>query len=284
MALGKGGARVLVDALVGVLRSRGGELRCAAEVEKIVVEGGRATGVVLAGGERIDAVRAVVANLTPTVLARLLADPPRAVARYRYAPGTLMIHLALDGPVPWSAAGAGDSVYVHVGPYLEDMALAYQQAAAGRLPERPTLVVGQPTVVDPSRAPEGKHVLWIQARVVPGAVDWEREREPFADRVLAQLEEYAPGLGSLILGRHVLSPVDLERANPNLVGGDQLAGSHHAFQHFFLRPLPGWTRYRTPVERLYQCGASTWPGAGVGAGSGYLLGKQLARKKNAPSR
>jgi phytoene dehydrogenase-like protein len=285
MALGKGGARVLVDALAGALRARGGELRCGAEVERIVVEGGRATAVVLGGGERLAAGRAVIANLTPTVLARLLADPPPAAARYRYGPGTLMVHLALDGPVPWVAPAAVSSAYVHVAPYLDDMALAYQQAAAGLLPERPTLVIGQPTVVDPTRAPEGKHVLWIQVRVVPGALDWERERERFADRVLDQLETYAPGLRALILGRHVLSPADLERANPNLVGGDQLAGSHHAFQHFFLRPLPGWTRYRTPVERLYLCSAATWPGAGVGAGAGYLLAKQLAgRTKNASSR
>jgi phytoene dehydrogenase-like protein len=173
---------------------------------------------------------------------------------------------------------------VHVAPSLDEMALAYQQAAAGLLPERPTLVVGQPTAVDRSRAPAGKHVLWIQVRVVPGALDWAREREAFADRVLDQLEEYAPGLRRLVLARHVISPADLERANPNLVGGDQLAGSHHAFQNFFLRPLPGWTRYRTPVERLYLCGAATWPGAGVGGGSGYLLAKRLARNRNAPSR
>jgi phytoene dehydrogenase-like protein len=221
------------------------------------------------------------------VLAGLLAEPPPDVARYRYGPGTLMVHLALDDLPPWSAPAARGFAYVHVAPSLDAMALAYQQASAGLLPERPVLVVGQPTAVDPSRAPAGKHVLWIQARVVPGALrgdgageiearDWDAAKEAFADRVLALLELYAPGLRELVLARAVLSPADLERANPNLVGGDQLSGSHHAFQFFFLRPLPGWTRYRTPVERLYLCGAATWPGAGVGAGSGYLLGKQLA--------
>jgi phytoene dehydrogenase-like protein len=295
MVLGKGGARTLPDALASLLASLGGELRCGAEVARITVEGRRATGVELADGERLTA-RTVVANLTPTVLARLLARPPD-VARYRYAPGTLMVHLALDDLPPWTAPGARESTYVHVGPYLDDMALAYQRAAAGLLPERPMLVVGQPTIVDPSRAPAGKHVLWIQARVVPGTIrgdalgeipttDWDEAKELFADRVLALLGGYAPGLAQRVLARHVLSPADLERANPNLVGGDQLAGSHHAFQHFFLRPLPGWTRYRTPVEGLYLCGAATWPGAGVGAGSGYLLGKQLTKRstKNASSR
>jgi phytoene dehydrogenase-like protein len=227
----------------------------------------------------------VVANLTPTVLARLLADPPPETARYRYGPGTVMIHLALEDLPAWRAGPeARGFAYVHVAPYLDDMALAYQQALAGRLPERPTLVVGQPTAIDPTRAPEGRHVLWVQVRVVPGGLDWDAAKEEYADRVLGQLEEYAPGLRSLVLSRCVLSPADLERANPNLVGGDSLAGSHHAFQHFFLRPLPGWTRYRTPIERLHLCGAATWPGAGLGAGSGYLLGKQLTRKRNAPSR
>jgi phytoene dehydrogenase-like protein len=288
MALGKGGARTMIDALVGMLRRRGGELRCGAEVERILVEGGRAVGVELAVGEPLRARRAVIANLTPTVLARLLADPPD-VSGYRYGPGTLMVHLALDDVAPWASADARRSAYVHVAPYLEDMALAYQRATAGLLPERPTLVVAQPTVVDPSRAPDRKHVLWVQARVVPASIagdaageiearSWDEATEPFADRVLDLLEAYAPGLRRLVLGRHVLSPLDLERANPNLVGGDQLSGSHHAFQHFFLRPLPGWSRYRTPVERLYLCGAATWPGAGVGAGSGYLLAKALIRR------
>ncbi|HZQ64921.1 MAG TPA: NAD(P)/FAD-dependent oxidoreductase [Gaiellaceae bacterium] len=285
MVLGRGGARVLPDALAGLLASLGGELVCGAEVDRIVVERGRATGVVLRGGERHQA-PTVIANLTPAALGRLV-DLPRSFARFRYGPGTLMVHLALDGPVPWRAAEAGGFAYVHVGPYLDDMSLAYQRALAGLLPERPTLVVGQPTVVDPSRAPAGKHVLWIQARVVPGrikgdaageltATDWDEAKEPVSDRVLALLEEHAPGLGGLVLGRHVLSPADLERANPNLVGGDQLGGSHHPSQGFFLRPVPGWSRYRTPIEGLYVCGAGTWPGAGVGAGSGYLLGKRLA--------
>jgi phytoene dehydrogenase-like protein len=157
---------------------------------------------------------------------------------------------------------------------------------AGLLPERPTLVVGQPTAIDPSRAPNGKHVLWIQVRMVPAEIrgdaagtitstDWGEAKEAYADRVLSELETYAPGLGKFTLARHVLSPLDLERENPNLVGGDQLTGSHHPFQNFFLRPFPGWSRYRTPVDGLFMCGAGTWPGAGVGAGSGYLLARQL---------
>jgi phytoene dehydrogenase-like protein len=199
-----------------------------------------------------------------------------------------MIHLAMEDLPSWAASEAREYAYVHVGPYLEDMSLAYHQAMAGLLPERPTLVVGQPTAVDPTRAPEGKHVLWVQVRVVPSVIagdgansidahDWEAAKEPFADRVMEIIESYAPGTSAHVLRRHVLAPTDLEAANPNLVGGDSLGGSHHLMQHFFMRPFPGWTKYRTPITGLFMCGAGTWPGAGVGAGSGYLLGKQLTR-------
>jgi phytoene dehydrogenase-like protein len=105
---------------------------------------------------------------------------------------------------------------------------------------------------------------------------WDEAKAPYAERVLGILESYAPGLRGRILGQAVFSPLDLERENPNLIGGDNLSGSHHLDQNFFLRPVPGYSRYRTPVKNLYLCGASTWPGAGTGAGSGFLLAKMLA--------
>lgn len=293
MALGAGGARAMIDALEGLLAAEGGELRTSSPVERVQVRGGRAVGVVLGGGEELAADRAVIANLNPRVLFDGLVgggDVPAGFRRraqaFRFGPGTMMVHLALQALPPWRAPEAVGYSYVHVGPYMEDMSLAYHQAQAGLLPRRPTLVVGQPTVVDPTRAPEGKHVLWVQVRVVPGEIrgdaageiegrDWDEVKEAYADRVMAILEEHAPGVGNLVLGRHVLSPLDLERYNPNLVGGDSLGGSHHLMQNFFLRPFPGWSRYATPIEALYMCGSGTWPGAGVGAGSGYLLGKHL---------
>lgn len=295
MVLGKGGAASMIDGLTGLLRSLGGELRYEAEVDGVVVEGGAATGVTVAG-ERIGAERAVIANVVPSILfERLVPDDPSTAdirdrsRRYRYAPGTLMVHLAMSHLPDWQAGpSAGRSAYVHVGGYMDDMSRAYADAVAGLLPRRPTLVVGQPTTVDPSRAPDGRHVLWVQVRMVPSSIgadaageiaatDWEEAKEPFADRVMSILDEHAPGIGSKVLARHVMSPDDLEAVNPNLVGGDQLSGSHHPMQFFMFRPFPGWSRYRTPVERLYMCGAATWPGAGVGAGSGTLLGEQLTR-------
>jgi phytoene dehydrogenase-like protein len=106
--------------------------------------------------------------------------------------------------------------------------------------------------------------------------EWDAVKEAYADRVVVQIERYAPGLAARILARTVLSPADLERDNPNLVGGDSLAGSHHLDQNFLFRPAFGWSRYRTPIARLFMVGASTWPGAGTGAGSGFMLAKGLA--------
>jgi phytoene dehydrogenase-like protein len=127
----------------------------------------------------------------------------------------------------------------------------------------------------------------VQVRVLPakilgdakgeiGATNWDETKEAYAVRVLDILESYAPGLRRLVLARAVWSPLDLERENPNLIGGDNLSGSHHLDQNFFLRPVAGYSRYRTPVKGLYLCGASTWPGAGTGAGSGFMLAKMLA--------
>ena len=279
--LGKGGARKMIDALTGLYRELGGELRCSATVGEVIVDDGRATGVRLTDGEAVMARHAVIANLTPTVLfGKLIQNGvaqsvTRKALRYRYGPGTMMIHLALSGLPDWRGARAREFAYVHVAPSLDMMSRSYSDAMHGRLPEEPVMVVAQPTVFDASRAPSGKHLLSIQVRVVPAGIDWDALKETYADRLLTLLERYAPGVRQKILGRCVLSPLDLERANPNLVGGDSLSGSHHLAQQFIFRPFLGWSRYATPVRHLYLCGASTWPGAGVGAASGYLLGKLL---------
>jgi phytoene dehydrogenase-like protein len=177
--------------------------------------------------------------------------------------------------------------YVHLAPTLDQMARTYADAMAGLLPAEPVLVVGQPTSYDPARAPDGKHVLWLQVRVLPTVVKgdaagviapahWDQIKEAYADRVMALLERYAPGVSAQVLARKVHSPIDLERANPNLVDGDSLSGSHHLDQFFCFRPAFGHSRWRTPVQQLYMVGASTWPGAGTGAGSGYMLARDLA--------
>lgn len=280
MAIGHGGADTLTRALVSIIEENGGEVRCGSAVTEVTVEKSKARGVILASGEHVQAGRAVISNINPSLMPDLLPDlaSTKSVARAKgYEPGlaTMMIHLALDAPAPWINSQAAGFNYVHIGPYVDDMAMTYAQAASGSLPTSPTLVVGQPTVSDPSRAPHGKHILWVQVRVVPGELSdgrhWDDVREEYADRVLAILETYAPGLGSLVLKRFVLSPTDLQRHNASLVQGDSLGGSHHPAQFFFLRPVPGWGRHRTPVKDLYICGAGTWPGGGVSGASGAMV-------------
>jgi phytoene dehydrogenase-like protein len=306
MALGQGGADTIIRAMVKVIEQSGGELLTGCDVAAIDVQGGRATGVVLADGTRFGATRAVIANVHPRALhGRLLreAQAPAgsspsaesaiepalpAPARLRAGPGTMMIHLALRELPRWRAgAELSRYAYVHIAPTLDQMARTYREAMAGLLPAEPVLVVGQPTVYDPGRAPSGQHVLWLQVRVLPSEVrgdaagrlapaHWDALKEAYADRAMALLERHAPGTGAQVLARQVLSPADLERDNPNLVGGDSLSGSHHLDQFFCFRPAFGHSRWRTGVAQLYMVGASTWPGAGTGAGSGFMLAKDLA--------
>jgi phytoene dehydrogenase-like protein len=291
MVIGRNGADIIIAGMVRALEAAGGKVRLGAEAAHIVTDSGGATAVELQGGERIEASRAVIANLNPRVLVRLLATPPPAqvaMARLRPGPGTMMVHFALSDLPDWTAGSALKSfAYVHLAPSFAVMTRTYTEALAGMLPAEPVLVVGQPTAIDPGRAPPGKHVLWVQVRVLPAriagdalgriaATDWSSAKEPYADRVVDLIERYAPGFRAKILARTVLSPEDLERDNPNLVGGDSLSGSHHLDQNFLFRPAFGFSRYRSAVPRLYMIGASTWPGAGTGAGSGFMLAKALA--------
>jgi phytoene dehydrogenase-like protein len=293
IAIARGGASRLIEALAALGAEHGAELRTGAEVTRIHTREGRATAVELAGGERIEARRAVIAGVTPPILFGRLLTPEavpariaRAARRYRFGPGTLMVHLALSGAPRWSA---GEDLqrfaYVHIAPYVEDLAATYAQACAGVLPAEPLLVVGQTSAVDPSRAADG-NVLWVQVRALPAEISgdalgkiegrsWADAAEPYADRVLAKLERYAPGISELVLDRAVLSPADLQRHDPNLHGGDSIAGSMHLSQNFLLRPFPEVRDYETGIDGLLMLGASTWPGAGVNAISGYNVARKL---------
>ena len=265
LVVGRGGADTVIKSLVGALQAQGGELHLGTPVDTVSCTGNRARAVALRNGRTFEATRAVIAG-----------------------PGTMMVHYALSRLPDWTAGAALQRfAYVHLAPDFATMARAYDDARAGWLPAVPALVVGQPTALDPSRAPEGRHILWVQVRVLPAEVrgdaagniaagSWDDIKERYADRVEALIEGYAPGFKASVLGRAVLSPADLERDNVNLIGGDSLGGSHHLDQNFMFRPAFGWSRYKTPVKNLHLVGASTWPGAGVGAGSGFMLGKMLA--------
>lgn len=296
MVIGKGGADTIIRAMTSLFAAKGGTLLLEAPVAAIEMDGGRASGVRLADGRVLSARRAVISNVNPRVTFERLvpaeagaAGYRRALAGFRPGPAAMMIHLAMDDLPDWSAGAAlRQFAYVHIAPDLAMMNRVYSEAMSGLLPVEPALVVGQPTTLDPGRAPAGKHVLWVQVRVLPAqirgdaagviaATNWDEAKEAYADRALAIIERYAPGTLAKVRSRFVLSPADLEAENPSLIGGDSLSGSHHLAQNFLFRPAAGHSRYRTPVRNLYVCGAGTWPGAGTGAGSGYMLARMLAR-------
>jgi phytoene dehydrogenase-like protein len=301
MPVPRGGGSVLVDALVGVIEDAGGSVRRGADVERVVVAGeAGASAVRLADGETIGAERAVVCSTTPQQLyERLLDGAPvpeehrREARRFRFGRGEMQIHYALSERPDWQ----GDerlrtTALLHVTPGLDGVSRAVNEAERGLLPAEGTIVCGQPMVMDESRAPAGSWVLWIQLQELPGGrvkgdaageLDvgdgtWTDElKERYADRIEARLARHIPNLEAATLRRVVWSPADMEAANVNFVGGDIYAGSCALDQNLLWRPRPGLPGHRTAVPRLFHIGASTHPGPGLGAGSGYLVAKELLR-------
>jgi phytoene dehydrogenase-like protein len=293
MPVPRGGGSTLVHALGQLVREAGGDLRTGADVEQVLVSGGAATGVRLTGGEELRAGRAVIASVTPTQLyGRLLDGPAEYARRFRYGRGAMMIHIAMNEPPRWQGdPRLARTAIVHVTPGLDGVSRAVNEAERGLLPAEATIVAGQPMAVDPSRGPDGSWIVWIQLQEVPSHVQgdaaasidvgdgtWtERLREAYADRVVGRLAHHLENVESAQVGRVVLSPADLERTNVNFVGGDIYAGACTLDQNLLWRPLPSQPGHETPVDRLFHIGASTHPGPGLGAGSGYLVAKQLLR-------
>ena len=272
----EGGARAITDALVSCLRDRGGQVRLGARVDRVVVRHGRAVGVRVTGGEEI-AARVILAD---TDVASLLldlardADLPsrltRFLRRYPRGWGTFKMDWALDGQVPWSAEAARQSAVVHAGDSLDDLARFTSEVRAGRIPERPYLVIGQQSLADPTRAPAGGHTLWAYTRVPPSPDGgWAARAERLGDAIDARIEELAPGFRARILARRVVSPESLQAMDANLVGGDLGGGSNAWHRQLLFRPVFPWFRYRLPVERLYLCSSYAHPGAGVHGMCGF---------------
>jgi phytoene dehydrogenase-like protein len=297
MPVPRGGGGRLVDALVRLIEDHGGSCRTGAEVESIVVRNQAAEGVRTAAGDTIAAGKAVLANVTPTQLyGPLLGNPAGAVAdagrRFRYGRAEMQIHFALSEPPRWDGdERLASTAIVHVTPGLDGVSRAVSEAERGLLPAEATVVCGQPLAVDPIRAPEGKGMLWIQLQELPwevkgdaaGELDpgdgaWTEElREHYADRIQKRLEAHIPNLKEAVLRRTSLSPADLQAANPNLHHGDPYSGSLALDQNFLWRPFPSRPGHRTSVDRLWHIGASTWPGPGLGAGSGTMVALELLK-------
>src|SRR5947207_14185085 len=298
MPMPRGGGARLVDALVRLIEDHGGTCRTDADVERVLVHDGRASGVRLAGGEAIAAGRAVVCNVTPTQLyGRLLelsGDVAAAGKRFRFGRSEMQIHYALSEPPRWDGdERLARTAIVHVTPGLDGVSRAVNEAERGLLPAEATIVVGQPLTIDDSRAPAGRGLLWIQLQELPWQVKgdaaeeldvgegrWtESLRERYADRIQARLARQIPNLESALLKRVVLSPADLQSANVNLEHGDPYSGSLALDQNFLWRPFARRPGHRTPVGNVFHIGASTWPGPGLGGGSGTLVARELLRRR-----
>jgi phytoene dehydrogenase-like protein len=299
MPVPRGGGARLVEALAGMIRDRGGELHTERDVERVLVGPDGARGVRTTDGEELLAERAVICSVTPTQLyTRLLGEgdaPPKAIAegrRYRYGRGEMQIHFALDSLPRWDGdERLGRTPIVHLTPGLDGVSRAVNEANRGLLPAEATIVCGQPMTMDETRAPEGSWILWIQLQELPsrpkgdsaGELDvgdgtWTEElRERYADRIQARLAQHIPNLESSIVGRHVMSPADMEAANVNFVGGDIYAGALSLDQNLIWRPRPGLPGHRTPVPQLWHIGAATHPGPGLGAGSGFIVAEELLK-------
>ncbi len=257
----RGGAQSLADALTAHFCALGGEVH---------------TGVYVRRLHDLPEAKAVLFDLGPKQLLEIAGEklPPgyrRALERFRYGAGVFKVDYALDGPVPWKDEACLRAGTLHLGGTLEEIALSEREWAQGRIPARPYVLVAQQSLFDPSRAPEGKHTLWAYCHVPNGSA------ADMTEAIEAQLERFAPGFKNRVLARHTMSAPDMERYNPNYVGGDVNGGAANLKQLVkrpVLRPQP----YRTPLKGVYLCSASTPPGGGVHGMCGYHAAKAALRE------
>ncbi len=284
-----GGSKEISRALLAELAAHGGEVRCDAQVDRVVVRHGRAVAVVVKGTE-IAATHAILADTSaPALYLHLLEPahfPPRiraAMRRFHQGWGTFKLDLALDGPVPWATEPCRSSSVVHAGDSVADQQRFADQIRAGDLPDHPYLVIGQQSLVDPSRAPPGRHALYVYTHVpsvpapdrFPGG--WARWRDEMADRIVRRIEGLAPGFTPTIVGQAIQDPTDLESADANLRGGDLAGGTNAWWNQVVLRPVFPYFRYRTPVRGLYLGSSYAHPGAGIHGMCGWNAAGMVLR-------
>ena len=295
-----GGAVNYVKAMVKLIEDFGGTVKTGTMVNKILVEDGKAVGVRTNTGEEYRASKAVIATTTPDQLyLNFLADTDVVPAqikqeakKFRYSKHSVfVVHLALDEAPRWKDERMNEALYTHIVDGLDGVSKNFNETTRGLLPAEPSIAFGAPTNLDPSRAPEGKAVGVLHAIDVPykllgdaaGKIDvgdgtWSKDvKEQFADRLIEITNQHIPNLSSSILARNIICPTDLPKYNPNWKYGDWTSGSHSISQHFMLRPLPSQPTHQTVVPNLYMIGASTYPGLGLGAGSGYVLAQELIK-------
>jgi len=286
----EGGMSGVTNSLARAAESHGAQIRVKSPVARILERGGRAEGVVLKGGEEIGS-KLVVSNAEPkrTFLGMLEeralpSEFVRALRNFRTEGVCLKVNLALaELPdfkcLPGSKAGPQHMGSIMPVPGMEFLEKAWDDCKYGRPSERPFVEMVIPSTHDPTVAPPGKHVASCFVQYAPYTLrdgNWDQIKEKFADRVIDELAQYAPNLKGAILGRHVYTPLDLEREF-GMTGGHIFHGEMSPDQLFFMRPVPGWSRYRTPIRSLYLCGAGTHPGGGVMGACGYNAAREILR-------
>ena len=256
----RGGSQALSDALASYLRSLGGEIETGRRVESLA---------------ELGETRLVVLDVTPRGLLELAGDRlpdryRRRLERYRYGPGVFKLDWALAGPIPWRADECSRAATVHLGATLEEIAASEAAPAQNRSAERPYVLLAQQSLFDPTRAPDGQHTAWAYCHVPNGSsVD-------MTERVESQVERFAPGFRERILARSALGPADLERSNPNYVGGD-INGGLADLRQLLTRPVARWSPYSTPLPGVFLCSASTPPGGGVHGMCGFHAARAALR-------
>jgi phytoene dehydrogenase-like protein len=277
----KGGTGALSESIASAARSFGADIRTSAAVNHVIVERGAAAGVTLSDGEEIRA-KATVSSLDPRRTFLELLDPEQLpselvadVGRLRFRGSSGKVNLALSElPNFTCLPGVGPHLRgaVSISPSIDYLERAYDDAKYGQFSQRPYMDMVIPSMIDPDMAPPGKHVMSIFVQYAPYGLagGWNDERrEAFGDAVVDTVAEFAPNIKSAIIGRQVLTPWDIEEIT-GLSEGNIFQGELALQQLFFLRPVPGWANYRTPVRRFYQCGSATHPGGGIMGASGRL--------------
>jgi phytoene dehydrogenase-like protein len=285
----RGGTGGVSEALASAARALGAEIRCEAPVARILMRGGRATGVALDSGEEI-AARVVLSSVDAKVTFLDLVEPgaldpamEAAVRRYKFRGSSGKVNMALDGLPDFTCLpGPGEHLRgaISISPSIDWMERAYDDAKYGRFSRRPYIDIIIPTLVDPSMAPPGKHVMSCFVQYAPYHLEdgrWDDEtREAFGDTVVETISTFAPNLEDLILHRQVLTPKDIEDQF-GLTEGNIFQGELSLEQLFWARPVPGWSRYRTPVRNLWLCGSSVHPGGGIMGAPGRIAALEVLR-------
>ncbi len=288
--LSRGGTGAVSNAIAGAARRLGAEIRTEAPVSKILTRGGRTTGVALESGDEIQA-DVVVSSVDPRLTFERFMDAKElpdeflaGVRRYKYRGSSGKVNLALDAlPEFTCLPGAGEHLRgaMSISPSIDYMERAYDQAKHGAFSERPYIDMVIPTLSDSSLAPPGKHVMscfvqYAPYHLKPGDVWDDARREAFGDAVISAIAEHAPNIRNIIRHRQVLTPLDIERTF-GLSEGNIFQGELSLEQLFFLRPVPGWAQYATPIDRLYMCGSATHPGGGIMGAPGKNAAEKILK-------